>query len=212
MERFESCKVSYLVFSLKKVRKRRSQLQTHVDAMAEQTEHAKCDQVVAVARRISWSQYLTQHPVSLWSNKDICEWLESIGLGHLCPVFARFNGDTLLSLTDRAIDEVLSNHNPIVKELGSAYEIADKVNFKLQLERLRYRVPLPYRCYNFFSSTFWMIGPKIQSELASKISSRSVERAIALTAVAFAAAATTGFFAFEWNAPKRTKKIKVEVE
>lgn len=160
---------------------------------------------LSLVRKITWTQSLTQHPVAFWRNEDIGVWLDSVALGHLAPVFSRFNGATLLALTDRMIDELLSTHNSVVKELGSAFEVADKVNFKLHLESLRARAPITVKCYNWVASSFNMLGPKIQSELVSKISSRMVETALTYVTLGIAAV-TTGYVAIHWHQPRKAKK------
>ena len=172
--------------------------------MSEQVTPGNPAQSLALVRKISWTESLTQHPVALWSNGDICSWLDSVALGHLSPVFTRFNGPALLSLTDRMVDEVLSTHNPAVKELGAAYEVADKVNFKLHLETLRSRTPFAFKCYNWVTTSFNLIGPRIQSDLVSKISSRTVEALLTYVTLGIAAA-TTGYVAVHWSHPRKHK-------
>lgn len=163
------------------------------------------DKVIAPVAKISWGSYITQHPVTMWTNQQVSVWLIENELGHLVPLFSRFNGRALLSLTDRLIDEVLSTSNPSVKELGEAYQVADKVNFKLCFETLRADVPVVYRCYHFVEAIMTQLGPKLQSEMVSKISSKTVEAILKWVALG-GAAMVTGYVATTWGRRKKSKK------
>jgi len=178
---------------------------SHLDAMADDTPSPTSGQSVVTVRKITWSQYLTQHPVALWTNQEICEWLIVIELGHLVPVFSKFTGATLLALSDRLVDEVFNSNNPSVKELGSSYQVADKVNFKLHFERLRNSSPFLFKLYDYLGSTIHAFFPKVQSELVSKMSSKTVDALLKGAAFGIATVAT-GYVALEWTRPKKSKK------
>lgn len=161
------------------------------------------DKAIAPVVKMGWSAYMTQHPVSVWTNQQVSAWLVEIELGHLVPVFSRFSGQSLLSLTDRLIDEVLSPSNLAVKDLGSAYQVADKVNFKLHFETLRAKAPVVYRCYNFVETIVMQLGPRMQTEMASKITSKTVE--VILKWVALGGAAMVTGYVAAWGIRKKSK-------
>ena len=173
--------------------------------MADDTPTPKPKLTVATVRQITWNQYLTQHPASLWTNQDVCDWLNSIELGHLVPVFSKFTGVTLLALTDRLVDEMFASSNTAIKELGNSYQIGDKINFKLHFESLRSDAPFLYKLYDYFGSTVYAFFPKVQTELVAKLSSKTVEAILKGAALGIASVAT-GYVALEWTRPKKSKK------
>jgi hypothetical protein len=163
------------------------------------------DKALVKVPKVTWTQYLMEHPVAVWSNHQISDWLIASDLGHLVPVFSKFNGRSFLSLTDKTIDELLGTSNPVIKELGTAYQVADKVNFKYHFEILRGTSPWAYKCCHFVGSVFSQLGPKIQSELVNKISSKTVEAMLAWVALG-GAAVVTGYLATTWPKKKKSKK------
>jgi hypothetical protein len=171
------------------------------------TEEASPQEVETVipATRVTWGQYFTEHPVSRWTNEDVQAWLVEVGLPHLAPVFARLNGDALLSLSDRLVDEVLSTNNSAVKELGSAYQAADKVIFKLHFDSLRASSPLIYKIWHFFTTIFTQLPTKVHTEIINKISSKTVETLLKYVALG-AATVATSYIAAGWVQPTRSKK------
>lgn len=189
----------------RKSEKRQFKFSVSFVAMTEPEPTLPNDKAIAPVVKISWGSYMTQHPVTAWTNQQVSVWLIEIELGHLVPLFSRFNGRALLSLTDRLIDEVLSTSNPSVKELGEAYQVADKVNFKLHFETLRDNVPVVYRCYRYLEMIVVNLGPKVQGEMVSKISSKAVETILKWVALG-SAAMVTGYVATSWGSRKKSKK------
>lgn len=159
----------------------------------------------AIRRQPTWVDFLTQHPVMAWSNEDVQAWLVRVGLAHLRPVFVKFTGPSLLALTDRLVDELFNNHNPAIKALGNEYEVADKINFKIQFDALNASTPFVFKCYRFVSSTFTQLPSKIQNELVTKISSRTVETMLKYVAFGAAAVATT-YAATSWTVSRIERK------
>ena len=160
---------------------------------------------VAVVPRVTWVSYLTRHPLHQWSNDDVQNWLVEVGLSHLSPVFARLNGSGLHALTDRLIDEILSTNNAAVKELGSAFQTADKVLFRMHYETLRADSPFLYKLYSFVTSIFENLPHKIHNEIINKLSSKTVETLVKYTALGIATVATS-YVAVGWVHPTKSKK------
>lgn len=162
---------------------------------------------VAVVTKISWAQYFTQHPIANWTNDEIDTWLESVGLAHLAPVFVRFNGLTLLTLTDRLIDELFSHSNPAIKALDKEYKLADKVNFKFHFDSLLSRAPVVFKLYTFITTFPSLLTARTQTELVNKVASETVSWILKSTALGVAAVMTV-IAADAWQEPKKSKKSK----